>query len=28
LHTVHKGEMQKLLTLKFQTFENVPLLAA
>jgi len=28
LHTVHKGEMQKLLSLKFQTFENVPLLAA
>lgn len=28
LHTVHKGEMKTLLTHKFQTFENVPLLAA
>jgi transposase len=28
LHTVHKGEMESLLTHKFQTFENVPLLAA
>ena len=28
LHTVHKGEMETLLTHKFQTFENVPLLAA
>jgi transposase len=26
--TVHKGEMETLLTHKFQTFENVPLLAA
>ena len=28
LHTVHKGEMETLLTHKFQMFENVPLLAA
>jgi transposase len=28
LHTVHKGEMKTLMTHKFQTFENVPLLAA
>ena len=28
LHTVHKGEMETLLTHKFQTFGNVPLLAA
>jgi transposase len=28
LPTVHKGEMETLLTHKFQTFENVPLLAA
>src|SRR4051812_16667639 len=28
LHTVHKGEMETLLTHKFQTFEDVPLLAA
>jgi transposase len=28
LNTVHKGEMKSLLTHKFQTFENVPLLAA
>jgi transposase len=28
LHTVHKGEMKTLLTHKFQTFEDVPLLAA
>ena len=28
LHTVHKGERQTLLALKFQTFEDVPLLAA
>jgi transposase len=27
LHTVHKGEMKTLMTHKFQTFENVPLLA-
>jgi transposase len=28
LDTVHKGEMKTLMTHKFQTFENVPLLAA
>jgi transposase len=28
LHTAHKGEMKTLLTHKFQTFENVRLLAA
>jgi transposase len=28
LQTVHKGEMETLMTHKFQTFENVPLLAA
>jgi transposase len=28
LHTVHKGEMETLLTHKFQMFEDVPLLAA
>jgi transposase len=28
LPTVHKGEMETLMTHKFQTFENVPLLAA
>jgi transposase len=28
LSTVHKGEMATLMTHKFQTFENVPLLAA
>jgi transposase len=28
LHTVHKGEMEKLLTHKFQMFGDVPLLAA
>ena len=28
LSTVHKGEMETLMTHKFQTFENVPLLAA
>ena len=28
LPTVHKGEMRTLLTHKFQTFGNVPLLAA
>jgi hypothetical protein len=28
LPTVHKGEMETLLTHKFQTFGNVPLLAA
>jgi DDE superfamily endonuclease len=28
LSTVHKGEMVTLMTHKFQTFENVPLLAA
>jgi transposase len=28
LHSVHNGEMKTLLTHKFQTFENVPLLAA
>jgi hypothetical protein len=26
--TVHKGEMATLMTHKFQTFKNVPLLAA
>ena len=28
LSTVHKGEMATLMTHKFQTFEDVPLLAA
>jgi hypothetical protein len=28
LSTVHKGEMETLMTHKFQTFEDVPLLAA
>jgi transposase len=28
LQTVHKGEMETLMTHRFQTFENVPLLAA
>jgi transposase len=28
LHTVHKGEMETMMTHKFQMFENVPLLAA
>ena len=28
LTTVHKGEMETLMTHKFQMFENVPLLAA
>jgi transposase len=28
LHTVHRSEMETLLTHKFQTFQNVPLLAA
>ena len=28
LPTVHKGEMETLMTHKFQTFEDVPLLAA
>ena len=28
LSTVHKGEMETLLTHKFQMFEDVPLLAA
>ncbi len=28
LPTVHKGEMERLMTHKFRTFENVPLLAA
>jgi transposase len=28
LHTVHKGEMETLMTHKFQTFQNVPLLTA
>jgi hypothetical protein len=28
LSTVHKAEMATLMTHKFQTFENVPLLAA
>ena len=28
LSTVHKGEMETLMTHKFQMFENVPLLAA
>ncbi len=28
LSTVHKGEMETLMTHKFQVFKNVPLLAA
>jgi len=28
LGTVHKGEMETLMTHSFQLFENVPLLAA